>query len=97
MEKGIEYNGKDNECFSCALLFQDTICNLSKDTTDHIRSFLKTGEKNSRACCKSGILSVLVLHEKETALAKAANRTLMFDTNVRNNRGRDAYVTQLSP
>lgn len=66
MEKGSEYNRKDNECFPCALLFQDTICNLPKDTADHIRSFLKTGEKNSRAHRKSGILPVLVLHEKET-------------------------------
>lgn len=77
----------DNKCFSCPLLFQDTICNFPKDTADHIRSFLKTGENNSRARRKSGILPVLVLHEKETALAKAANRTLVFDRNVRNNRG----------
>jgi len=61
---------KNIKCFPCPLLFQNTACNLPKDTTDHIRSLLETGKKNSRARGKSGILPVLVLHEKETALAR---------------------------
>lgn len=94
--EGSEYDGKDNECFSCPLLFQDTICNLSKDTADNIGSFLKTSEKNSRARRKSDIFPVLVLHEKERTLAKAANGNLVFERNVRNSSG-GADVTQHSP